>query len=634
MLSKAYKFALLCCGIFAAGGILAVRIVSSDLLRRHQVGVGYYVPRDSIVAGTPKPIRRVVPLITFGDVQPIPPDRINTSPPSGASNISQGSLRSDARSRLIAPINFSLSEIDSDKATTTSVASGLSPRIVRSGVASSTDISPLRLTTANDDSGKVMSSPAAPEIEEKRIVEERELVAAGKPQDDMRVTNDFECATQFLHVQQVSPNHIVIGIPNRRFLFHLTGIRGKIVRIDLIHKSESDDETGHTNPLYSYATDIGNLAKDNLSSDINNVNRKAWNGASLPSTNEQTWHYISDTWLSNPGTLSLIHQFSENAAYIAMRPPCPPSYSEHVLQSLPSNDWIHLVEIGRSTENRPLQIVCVGTGDELQRRAKPCVLVYAGEHSDEPDSIWAVQGMIDFLIADSPESLQARSDFEFLLIPILDPDASAKGLHGNILSGFLVNSKQSDSILYANWFEHRVRDGGRIDVALDLHCGGIKSSAQVACALMEGNTTRGQIASGIHSAIARRLRIQGLTVDARAWLNGWSPDRLGGWLSRRYGCLTFAYEFDSQNAITHLNTQDLKNAGKSMLEGVLDSFDNGNLRLQLVANVNDRVKIRMQNANKMGKRLDTMDAITYESELSKCSPAESDKIDHSEVFVR
>ena len=106
-----------------------------------------------------------------------------------------------------------------------------------------------------------------------------------------------------------------------------------------------------------------------------------------------------------------------------------------------SNPLAQVLEIGRSQQNRPLLLAKIGSGGEDAEKQNPCVLIYAGEHADEHDAMWAAQGAIEYLLSDGTEAKQLRDQFTFLVIPMLDPDAAVAGKHEGFIASFLLKKE-------------------------------------------------------------------------------------------------------------------------------------------------------------------------------------------------
>jgi hypothetical protein len=76
----------------------------------------------------------------------------------------------------------------------------------------------------------------------------------------------------------------------------------------------------------------------------------------------------------------------------------------------------------------------------------------------------------------------------------------------------------------------------------------------------------------MHQIMVANLGGAAFSVEPRPWMRGWSPDRLGGWLGHNFGPITLAYEFNSQEAVRHLNLAQLKSIGAVMADSVGQFF--------------------------------------------------------------
>lgn len=415
----------------------------------------------------------------------------------------------------------------------------------------------------------------------------------------------------------LSPNHFVLSVPDHRFLFYVSGLEGQLIRIDVTSPALSEERDSHTNPFFSYAQNV-NTVEAVRSSPMDKIGQSliSWNGNSLPATEKQSWHFIPDVWEPELGTISFVYRFEQAHAYIGMRVPRTPSYNEKYFSALAGNSNLKIVEVGQSAEGRSLLVAETQSVDDTGR-VLPTVLMYAGEHADEPDAMWVVDGAIRFLGGDSAQARLLRQNFNFIMVPLLDPDASASGMHEHILGKFSDSTKVQENIAYANWFEERIAHGGRIDIALDLHSAFMPAN-QVACALLEGEGSRGKISMSLHKSLVEAMRLAGFRVDGRPWQRGWSPERLGGWLSHRFGTVTLAYEFNSQATGFHMNLEDLKLLGSTgcVTAGKFLGSKDGEVLLSLVDDVR---RARLEIQTKSQQRSPTEDAISYEARLFRTS---------------
>jgi hypothetical protein len=186
-----------------------------------------------------------------------------------------------------------------------------------------------------------------------------------------------------------------------------------------------------------------------------------------------------------------------------------------------------------------------------------------------------------------------RQRYTFLVIPLLDPDASAAGIHESIISSFLPERATTESIAYANWFQSWINSGKRLDVAIDLHNIQSGEGPHVFCALMEEIGNRGSLSIALHKQIVHGIQGAGYGVQLNPQMRGWMPDRLCGWLSHYYGTLSIAYEVNSQAPERHLSLAEIKTLGGVFVQSV-GSFLNGGTRSSLLAEVDGRRNQRDQ----------------------------------------
>jgi len=411
---------------------------------------------------------------------------------------------------------------------------------------------------------------AAPPLELQRQREEKTAGNAG--QTNITIETGFECSPK-MAVRELSPTHFALEVPTPQwFMFSVHGVAGKTVRFDIVNPGIGLKNWASLNPVCTYATDVDDPATyatdENTEGATGTGEERAWNGAALPLTAKQKWHFAASAWMEDVHRFSIVQHFDRGDAVIAMRVPYTPGYSERELRQIASTGKAQLVEMGRSYENRPLLMLVFSEGEEA-RRTRPCILIYAGEHSDEHDAMWAASGAAGFCAADTPEARDLRSRFTILVLPCLDPDAAARGDHFGMILSFGMGNRTGESIQYANWFQKWVIAGNRLDVVLDLHNIQSMEGPEIAPALLEGVGERGVLAGSLNSSIIGVLAARGFanSRNAGAGRRGWSPSRLGGWLTHQFGPLTLAYELNSQSAMEHLPMRRVAFIGNELLAG-------------------------------------------------------------------
>jgi hypothetical protein len=425
--------------------------------------------------------------------------------------------------------------------------------------------------------------------------EKLEGVANTDANTHITIETGFECSPK-MEVHEISPTHFALQVPSPQwFMFRAHGVAGKTVRFDMVNPGVGLPFWSTLNPVYTYATDLDSPATydvdQSAEAGAGEKAERAWNGALLPSTSGQQWHFISNSWEESVNQFSFVQRFDSEDAVIAMRVPHPPGYNERFFAGLASNPHAKVVEIGRSTQNRPLFLAQIGGGSEGTERQKPCILIYAGEHADEQDAMWVATGAISYLCADSTTAKALRSRFGFLVIPMLDPDAAAAGAHSAIMQSFISDLSTPESVQYADWAQNWINSGNRLDLVFDLHNVQSKEAPSVSCALMESVGLRGQIGDSLNALVIRALVGLGYSARPTAWMRGWSPDRLGGWLSRRYGTITIAYECNGQAPNAHLDEAGIKKIAVGVANA-LPAFFGSPSGIECLAEVDSRRKER------------------------------------------
>lgn len=88
--------------------------------------------------------------------------------------------------------------------------------------------------------------------------------------------------------------------------------------------------------------------------------------------------------------------------------------------------WAHLRVVGRTDQGRPLVAVTV-TDPEAPADDQQHVLVTAGQHGDEPAGRLVALALLRWLL--SPEAVETRRRQQIVVVPDVNPDGAAAGLH-------------------------------------------------------------------------------------------------------------------------------------------------------------------------------------------------------------
>jgi hypothetical protein len=229
---------------------------------------------------------------------------------------------------------------------------------------------------------------------------------------------------------------------------------------------------------------------------------------------------------------------------VALRVPYTLEYQQRYLASLPKQKGLDIITIGHSAEGRPLTLIKIGRGDEQAEKENPCILMYAREHCDEPDSSWAVQGALRFLISNTPEAEQIRQKFTFLLIPMLDPDGWARGVHEGIWQSFGIGSARSlESASYLAWLKNI---GGRVRLVFDLHNPEPNRWQHIMCERLPTDGRRLALGKELFELVVQDARSAAYAVHPLVAQQNAMAGRLCGRVAAEWGSVSVLYEVSSQ----------------------------------------------------------------------------------------
>lgn len=346
------------------------------------------------------------------------------------------------------------------------------------------------------------------------------------------------------------------------FLFRLTGVKGKSVRVDL--KGVALRKWLTLNPVYRYERDAARIPKWREAPPLTGTGTPSHNGPILPDTSEESWHFVSDVWAERNTTLSFIQHFDDDRVQVAMKVPFTPSDGDALAEELKPQAGVQVIEVGRSNEGRALRVIKVSSGEDAER-TRPCIVLYAREHSDEQDSSWAAVGALRMLASESEEAAELRRNFTFLVIPILDPDGAAHNTHETMTFSFQWNNFTADSLCYGRFFKNWISSGKRLDVVFNLHNVESAENRHLSTAALPPAGPLGKAAFTLYESLRKEAIENGYAAQAATAGTGVYSDRLGGWLSDTYHPAHLLIEFNSQDPERHLSSAETQFLGSRVV---------------------------------------------------------------------
>lgn len=162
-----------------------------------------------------------------------------------------------------------------------------------------------------------------------------------------------------------------------------------------------------------------------------------------------------------------------DSVYVARLEPYRVSDLEKLKTEIENHPLIHIVEIGRTVENRPLEIIRIGQEDAQNR-----ILIRGRAHAWEPGGNWVIQGLIKNLLKNDPKISEYLSMYCVYILPMANMDGVAHGGTRFNLQGMDLNrnwDKKADPFLapenaaLERWLAHQIEAGLKPDLAIDFH---------------------------------------------------------------------------------------------------------------------------------------------------------------------
>ncbi len=145
------------------------------------------------------------------------------------------------------------------------------------------------------------------------------------------------------------------------------------------------------------------------------------------SYDREHWHRFSNAAFdSTSETFTISQIFSRDTVWVAYTVPYTFARLERFLTSVGKHPAVTVGTFGHSVQGRTLYMVDV-TEPGPGATARPTAWIIARQHSFETGGSWAVQGLLEFLTSSRPEAVAIRSQVNFKLCPLVNPDGVTLG---------------------------------------------------------------------------------------------------------------------------------------------------------------------------------------------------------------
>jgi murein tripeptide amidase MpaA len=215
---------------------------------------------------------------------------------------------------------------------------------------------------------------------------------------------------------------------------------------------------------------LNNVIGQNLTLYLDELDKTAypdsWDGYNIcVSYDQKNWFRVPSKLNENSLTWQI--QATSNSIYFAYFEPY--SYLRHLELIGLANSYMgvqHLV-IGKSLQQRNLDLIRLG------RSGKPKVWIIARQHPGETMAEWFMEGLIKRLLdTQDPISRKLLSDYEFYLIPNMNPDGAYLGNLRTNSAGINLNREWLEPSLTNSpevYYTRELMLANGVDVFFDIH---------------------------------------------------------------------------------------------------------------------------------------------------------------------
>jgi len=190
------------------------------------------------------------------------------------------------------------------------------------------------------------------------------------------------------------------------------------------------------------------------------------------SENGRDWKVVPTESLSE-NRVRLTVEMPGPRLYVARIEPYRLSDLDHLLTAIRKNPLVEITPIGKTVQDRELEIIRVGNESAPHR-----VFIRARAHPWETGGNWVVEGLIHRLLKTDADTKKFLQRYCLYVMPIANKDGVARGMTRFNLQGKDLNrnwDKPADpqfapeNAALEKWLEKMIAAGRRPDLAMELH---------------------------------------------------------------------------------------------------------------------------------------------------------------------
>ena len=194
------------------------------------------------------------------------------------------------------------------------------------------------------------------------------------------------------------------------------------------------------------------------------------------SYNQENWERIRNVKYDSASyTFQFSQHFDQEPVWIAYAHPYPTSRLNTLIDNISTSEFVTIEDIARTKEGRSIFLVNI-TDTQVPNDGKLNILILALQHAGEDAGAYMAEGLINFLISDDEEAQKARERFNYMIIPMMNPDGIYNGtsrynMEMEDLNNIWLNDEKAQPEVTGvkEWVESWCAEGNEIDLFIDIH---------------------------------------------------------------------------------------------------------------------------------------------------------------------
>ena len=185
------------------------------------------------------------------------------------------------------------------------------------------------------------------------------------------------------------------------------------------------------------------------------------------SANGKDWENLDFT--IQDGVITFRVNATANAQWVAGQELFGNQEYERWMEELGKNTSFHPVQLGKSTQGRPIKALMSSPSDN-----KEWLILLGRQHPPEVTGVLAMLPFTERMLSDDPLAQKFRQRFNLFIVPNLNPDGVSNGhwrhnIQGIDLNRDWINFSQIETILVRDKLNKIVSEGGKMVMAIDFH---------------------------------------------------------------------------------------------------------------------------------------------------------------------